>query len=93
MKFTDNNPKILEDVRPTSKREGPIAISNHSEFGFNIRHFYLDWRTQQFTATRKGVAFVPADVPVFLEALVEFINENDVLNGRTVTVTIGGHDE
>lgn len=88
MKFTNDTPKILEDVRPTSKREGPIALSNHSEFGFNIRHFYLDWRTGQFNATRKGVSFMPADLPIFLTALETFINDNDVITGKKVTITI-----
>ena len=88
MKFTNESPMILEDIRPTSKREGPVALSLHSEFGFNIRHFYLDWKTGKFNATRKGVSFMPADLPIFLEALETFINDTDALNGRKVMIAI-----
>ena len=88
MNFTDDKPMILEDVRPVSKREGPVALSNHSQFGFNIRHFYMDWKTHKYSATRKGVSFMPADLPIFLRALAEFINANNIIHDKTVTITI-----
>jgi hypothetical protein len=88
MKFTDDNPEILEDIRPVGKNLGPVALSNHSQFGFNIRHFYLDWQTKEYKATQKGVAIVPADLEIFLAELETFINVNDILNGRAVTIVV-----
>ncbi len=88
MNFTDDKPVILEDVRPIGKSDGPVALSNHSRFGFNIRHFYLDWKTHEYSATRKGVSFAPADLPIFLRELATFINANNIIPDKIVTITI-----
>lgn len=88
MKFTDDSPKILMDIRPTAKSAGPVALSCHSKFGFNVRHFYQDWKTGEWHATQKGIAIFPADAVSLLNEMAAFINEVGILEGSTVKVVV-----
>lgn len=88
MKFTDDAPVRLQDVRVVVKRQGPIHVSNHSAHGFNVRHFYYDWETETFKAGRSGIAIEPSDAGILIQSLVDFVNENDILPGQELTLTI-----
>lgn len=82
MLYTDDDPRMLKEVAPMGERDGPIFISNHSKYGFNIRHFYWDWKAEEFKSSRKGVRITPTSVEPLLHALVDFVNEADIIPGR-----------
>lgn len=87
MKHTDDNPKILRTVSPAMKSQGPIGISNHSRYGFNVRHFYMDWQTDSWQATKKGVSVEPGDALQLVLEMIRFINEVEIYPGRRFRLT------
>jgi hypothetical protein len=82
MKFTDDSPRMLKTVTPANVKDGPVFISNHSTYGFNLRHFYWNWQNEQFQASKKGISIEPGSVENMMEAIVDFVNEADIVRNR-----------
>jgi len=82
MRFTDDEPRMLQDINPAIPSSGPVFLSNHSQLGFNVRHFYQHWQTGQWRATKKGIAINPADAIPLVREMVAFINEIEIYPGR-----------
>lgn len=92
MKFTNDTPRMLNSVQPAIHSHGPVFISNHDQFGFNIRHFYQDWSSGEWKATKKGVAVAPEDAPLLVAELVAFMNEVEIVPGVTYEL-VAHHEE
>lgn len=82
MIFTDDNPRMLKTVNPNSG-DNPVFLSNHSQHGFNIRHFYFAWKNNEFAATKKGIAIRSEDAPILVAEIVQFMNDCEILPGVT----------
>ena len=87
MRFTDDEPRMLQDINPAIPSSGPVFLSNHSELGFNVRHFYQHWQSGQWRATKKGIAVIPADAIPLVKEMVAFINEIEIYPGRRFELT------
>ncbi len=87
MKYTDDKPEVLTGIPVVGNRAGPIGISNHSKFGFNIRHYYYKWQSETFEPTQKGIMIDTQGFVPLMQALAEFARENDIAD---VTVTVNG---
>ena len=87
MKFTDDEPRMLQDINPALPSYGPVFLSNHSQLGFNVRHFYQHWQSGQWRATKKGIAINPADAEPLVQEMVAFINEVEIYPGRKLRLT------
>lgn len=79
MKFTDDSPKMLKTVAPVNAKDGPVFISNHSVYGFNLRHFYWNWQAEEFRASKKGISIEQGSVVQLMQAMVDFVNETDIV--------------
>lgn len=86
MKYTDDEPRMLQNITPTIPSAGPVFLSLHSGLGFNVRHFYQHWQTGEWRATKKGIAVIPADALPLVKEMVAFINEIDIYPGRQFEV-------
>ncbi len=86
MKYTDDSPSMLPEITPSAPSLGPIFLSLHSRYGFNVRHFYQHWQSGDWKATKKGISVIPADALPLVEAMVGFINENEIYPGRKFRV-------
>ncbi len=82
MRHTDDEPRMLQNITPTVPSSGPVFLSNHSQLGFNVRHFYQHWQSGEWRATKKGIAIVPADAIPLVKEMIEFINEIEIYPGR-----------
>ncbi len=87
MRFTDDEPRMLQNISPTIPNAGPVFLSLHSQLGFNVRHFYQHWQTGEWRATKKGIAINPADAEPLVLEMVNFINEVEIYPGRKLRLT------
>ncbi len=81
MKYTDDTPRMVTGVQPAGPSTGPVFLSNHRKFGFNVRHFFQNWEDGTWRPTKKGIGIVPLHAPILVEAMVEFMNEVEVTPG------------
>ncbi len=88
MNYTDDEPTMLPDITPSSPSAGPIFLSLHSQFGFNVRHFYQHWQSGEFKATKKGIAIDPADAIPLVKEMLNFINEVEIYPGRRYRLAV-----